>query len=466
MRIARIPTRGQIQAFSTWRTIALGRMPYMAPYLFAVRVLDAPDQGTFAVDEQMRMYIDFDAVAAWGDSACAQVLLHEVGHLFADHFGQAREVGITPAEHRFWNAATDASLNDDLAQAGCDYIAETGVMPAQFREPDFQTAQHYYAALRNLQQQRQCGEGQPGGRADGDDGPAAREGDDPGKGRDVREGDPPRQGSVSSAGRPKNEGPFTGCGSGSGGEASPWELEPEDDLGGQAPGATVTERALIQLSTAAAVRKHASTGRGTMPAGLIEQAQLVLTVSKTPWQRVLAPMIRRCGRLQAGHTRPNYTRRDRRRHDVRLRPGGPNVVFPGRGRPKICVALVRDTSASEGDEELASANQEVLTIARRLRIKGSDLQVIDVDTEVHATRNFRRAADLVQVHGRGGTDMRVGIERALTAGADVIVVVTDGGTPWPSLPVGVPVVACLVGEPGARNVENVPAWIKTVVAKD
>jgi len=38
-----------------WRAKALERMPYFAPILFSLRVLDAPALGTFAVDAWHRL---------------------------------------------------------------------------------------------------------------------------------------------------------------------------------------------------------------------------------------------------------------------------------------------------------------------------------------------------------------------------------------------------------------------------
>src|SRR5699024_5882408 len=87
-------------------------------------------------------------------------LLHEVGHLFGEHATFAKDFGVTDADHRVWNAGADMSLNDDLAAAGCDYIAATGLMPAKIGEPDFQTAQHYFGVLKRMQQQQQQQNGQ------------------------------------------------------------------------------------------------------------------------------------------------------------------------------------------------------------------------------------------------------------------------------------------------------------------
>lgn len=446
-----IPTAEQHADFSAWRAVALSRMPYMAAMLFSVRVLNAPGMGTFAVDAHHRLYIDFDEVTGWGTTACAEVLLHEVGHLFGEHASFARDFGISKDDHDVWNVAADASLNDDLAAAGCDYIADTGVMPAQFGEPDYQTAQHYFGVLkRMMQQQQQQQGGQHGGGQGGQQGSGC--GQDSGQG----------------SGQDGAGGPFSGCGSGSGGRAAPMELDADDDLDGQAPGASSGERKRLLVSTAAQIVEHASRGRGTVPGGLVEQANQILTPSTTPWQRIIGSMVRRVVRRRAGQERTDYTRRDRRRHNVRIGASGSKVVYPGRSAPKVRLAVVRDTSGSMGEQELEIVTNEIVGISRRLRIKGRDLMVLDVDADAHAVRGFTGAAALSTVHGRGGTDMTEGIDKALQTpgGVDAVVVITDGGTPWPTERPRVPVIACLVGPWARLTQEDVPDFIPHLVIED
>ncbi len=81
---ARPTTPAQDAILALWRAKALERMPYFAPILFSLRVLAAPGLGTFAVDAKHRLYVDFEAVAAWSALENAEALLHECGHLFRD----------------------------------------------------------------------------------------------------------------------------------------------------------------------------------------------------------------------------------------------------------------------------------------------------------------------------------------------------------------------------------------------
>lgn len=340
--------------------------------------------------------------------------------------------------HGFLVHNCDFSLNDDLVEVGCLTLSD--MVPSIVGMPEHLTANDYFLRLVAMQQQQGGGQQQQGS----------------GSGQQ-------QQGS--GGGQQQDGEPFAGCGSASGGPAAPCELDPDDDADGHAPAATPGERARVRLATAKLIIEHASRGRGTVPAGMVEQANMILTPTSTPWQKLLGAALRRALRYRAGLTNPNHTARDRRRNNVRLSPNGPKVIFPGRRTPVLRMAVVRDTSGSMGPEELETVTREIVTIARKLRIRGTDLMVLDVDADVHSARGFGNGHALQQVHGRGGTDMRVGIAEALRqrGGVDAIAVLTDGGTPWPDEPTPVPVVACLVGPYARELAPEVPSWIRSVV---
>ena len=100
---------------------------------------------------------------------------------------------------------------------------------------------------------------------------------------------------------------------------------------------------------------------------------------------------------------------------------------------------------------------EITGVLRAVGIGGNR---VTVDADVQATRRVT-TVDQVELVGGGGTDMRVGIEAALRRPArpHIVVVLTDGLTPWPPAPLSsTRVIAALVGaEPSAP-----PRWIETV----
>jgi predicted metal-dependent peptidase len=410
----------------------------MAATLLALRPLDAPGLGTFAVDANMRLYIDFDAVTSKGPVWCAEALLHECCHIFANDADRATDAGVADHERNDWNLSTDAANNDDLAAAGCKTIEADGILPASLGEEDHQAAEFYMAALRRRRAARRS---------------KPRNGTTPGANDTARPA--PAQGQAAT--------PFAGCGSGSGGMAAPCELDSGDDLGGLAPAATDAEKIRVRVATAAQIRDYAAKHPGTTPGGLVEIAEAVLVPSKLPWRQVLSSAIRRAVAIRQGDFDATWSRRNRRRPSVELAPGR-NVVVPGTFSPIPTLAVVRDTSGSMSESELSEVAIEVEGIAKQIGIRGRDLRVLDTDTEVAATRDYRGAASIQEVAGRGGTDMGAGIAAAakLRPTPNAIVVITDGFTPWPVRP-SVPVVVCLVGDGAEAMREQVPEWATTVV---
>ena len=130
--------------------------------------------------------------------------------------------------------------------------------------------------------------------------------------------------------------------------------------------------------------------------------------------------------------------------------------------------LVRDTSGSVSDAELERYTSEVVGIATGPGIRGRDLRIMDVDAAVRHTGDYAGGAALAKVHGRGGTDMRVGIAAALDLKPrpHAVVVFTDGETPWPDAKPAVPLVICLVGDSAVAAADRVPEWAVCVVVED
>lgn len=450
-------TGDQQERLATWRALALQRMGYFASILFAMKAYDAPGLGTFAVDKQWRLYIDFDFVtqAGWSDDMCGQVLLHECGHLFGKHAQRAEAVGArTPLELRTHNIAGDCSINDDLDEAGCAEVVEFGVTPGKMNLPAHETVEFYYEKLRGEAGQRgDCGtcgapksqqnngsSGQPGPNGEPEDG----HGSCPECGADVI---------------------FVGCGSGAGGQAAPCEVAGE---GSSTPGLSEAEKEVSILSTSAHI-EQAAKRRGNVPAGLVRQAALNLAPPVVPWQRVLAVAIRRGARMRKGDEDVSWSKRNRRRHNATMmdRDGvARRVIYPENVSPTPRVVVVRDTSGSMSPADLARVGSEIVGISTKVGVSGKDLLVLDVDAAVYAPVPFRNARTLTKIEGGGGTDMRVGINAAheMSPRPNVCVVLTDGYCPWDMpRPAGMNVI---VGIVGATQLEaekfGCPDWMRVV----
>lgn len=230
------------------------------------------------------------------------------------------------------------------------------------------------------------------------------------------------------------------CGSCVDGDRRHWE---SNDASGVGP----SRAASIRDETAAKVR---SSARGTVPAGLIRWAEARLAVS-IPWQRVLAAHLKRGVAAATGTTA--VARWDR---PLRRRPPGP-VLLPSMSALAPRVAVVVDTSASVDDDLLGEA---VWHIERLVAHLGRAVDVVSCDSVATVKRRQHRV-DGESLVGGGGTDLRVGIRAAASVrpAPNIIVVLTDGETPWPDRPPsGARVIAVLL----AGEVIT-PVWVESVV---
>ena len=418
----------QRECMSLWMAYALERMPYLASTLLAMRPVSSPGLGTVAVDAGYRLYIDFPAMTQHSDRFCSEALLHEAMHLLSDHASRSKPF---PGCASAWNIAADCEINDGLVEAGCSELAEACVLPEHIGQPRHLLAEAYMEA-----QQNQQGQGQQQNQ---------QQNQQQGQGQNQQQG----QG-------------FDGCGSGSGGELATCELPADDDLGGAAPAASEVEHKRTKVATAQAIRDHESRSRGSVPAGLVEMADMILAPSQVPWRTVLSAALRRAAAMRSGDWDVSYARRNRRRPKTEL-AGGRRLVNPGTFSPIPTIVVVRDTSGSMSDADLSTASSEVEGIARQLGVRGRDLIVLDVDAAVEGSHTYQGAASISEVIGRGGTDMRVGIEAAVKLRPNAVVVITDGATPWPEVQPRVPVVVCVVGgDEREMLMDRVPDWAQKV----
>jgi len=407
-------TARELEAFRLARLVAADLCPYFMHALFAAAPLAAPGLATFAVDRHWRLYCDPTKLCgpqSWDSTTAGAVLLHEVGHLLRDHASRADALP-QPYQHLAWNLAGDAEINDDLLAAGVP-LPEGVVTPAALGGTDGGLAEEYYATL--------VPPGQP---------PIL----DP-------EDDPADDGSA-------------GCGSGSGCPTVPGEIAGDAPLdNGTAPGVGQAEGDLVRRRVAHAVKDHvAAKGRGSVPAGMERWASRVLTPPTVAWDRLLRAAVRRAVADQAGRTDYTYSRPSRRRV--------PGTVQPAMRGPSLIVSIVVDTSGSMRQADLDAALSEVQGVLRSGGIARDQVRVLSCDAAATTGRRVRSAAT-ISLTGGGGTDMRIGIAGAESArpAPHVVVVLTDGDTPWPDQPTRSRLVCAVISE---RQPRNTPPWASTV----
>ena len=121
-----------------------------------------------------------------------------------------------------------------------------------------------------------------------------------------------------------------------------------------------------------------------------------------------------------------------------MRLAGSAAILPAMRQPAPPrVACVIDTSGSISQDELRAFLGEVVGITRAVGVAGG-LTVIACDAEAYALQRVRSQGDVesVRLEGGGGTDMGAGLTAAalLSPRPHIIVVFTDGQTPWPEAP--------------------------------
>jgi predicted metal-dependent peptidase len=237
------------------------------------------------------------------------------------------------------------------------------------------------------------------------------------------------------------------CGSGCDGRSRPGE---DDDRLGLDP----RQASLLCLALAAEIQR-AGRRPGSVPAGWMRWAETVLP-SRVDWRRVLAAEVR--GQLAAVAGAVDYTYRRPSRRGAATDP----VVLPSLHRPVPSVAIVCDTSGSMHERLLGRVLVEVDGILARVGVR--DARVLAVDTTVHAVRRVSSARQ-VELAGGGGTDMGSGIAAASTLRPrpSIVVVLTDGFTPWPDRPPrGARVVVGLLAQHGPPP-SWPPPWARAVL---
>ena len=210
---------------------------------------------------------------------------------------------------------------------------------------------------------------------------------------------------------------------------------------------------------AADVLKFCEEGVGRMSKSWRRWAEDMLD-PQVDWRRVLAAEIRKGIGGMAGLVDYTYTRPSRRGQ------ASPNVVLPSMQRPVPEVVVLCDTSGSMGEGQLARLLAEVDGLLRGVGLARNRLRVLAVDAAVHNVQRVSSGRRLELVGG-GGTDMRAGVEAAarLRPRPSVVVVLTDGLTPWPpEAPKGMSVVVGLIegGRPRGNRGWEPPEWARVV----
>jgi predicted metal-dependent peptidase len=374
--------------------------PYLATALFALHAVESPHVPTMAVDRHWRCYVSPAFVDRTPVEELAGVWVHEVSHLLRDHHGRGDRYA---AKHGLSGPGERLRMNIAADfEINDDAYGDGLARPAGVIGPEM---------LRL-----------PTGRLMEDYLGQFRLG-------------PYTQGLV-----------WLDCGSGADGLAREWELG-----GAGAHGLTPQEQDAVRFRVAEGI-----TGQpGDVPQGWRRWAEEAFHPPQ-PWRDLLGAAVRSAASGSGAGEDYTYGRPARRSASL------PGVILPSLRRRPPRVSVVIDTSGSVSDAELGSALLEVASIGRAVCGRRDLVTVLPCDAAAQVVHPLCRAEG-IPLLGGGGTDMRTGFAAALrtTPRPDVVVILTDGQTPWPGTQ---PACRTVVGLfPRRReSYDRPPAWARVV----
>lgn len=405
-----------------------GDLPYLASVLYALHAVPTGRVQRMSVDQYWRLYVNPQWALGSEIPAVAGQLAHLAWHLIATHAERAIDLGVDSTTSDDWRRATDATIADLLTgiPSGLTGADGLGLDPGR-------SAEEYFARLSRLPTPH------PSSTPRATTGQAG-----------FPQGSPAQPGSRSHGAFPGEGTAEPGCGSGCDGKARGYELPPTADLGAisQSAAHDIRRRVLIEY------REHQARA-GTMPGEWQRWVGQALD-PVVPWTQVLAASIRRGVGWAHGHVDYTYSKLSRRHSAAR------GVLLPATRRPIPEIAIVQDTSSSVDDGLLAQALGEIDGVLAGMGVGGSSVTVLATDAITQATARVLKAAD-APLPGGGGTDMSAGIEQALRLrpSPSLVIVITDGFTPWPQTPPPIPVVIALLGRERTA-LPSTPGWAQRV----
>lgn len=381
--------------------------------LYSLRPVPVQGFVSTAVDEDLRIYWGPEAMALYGPEIAGGMIRHEIGHVAQDYFKRARallpraldlagKMGYRDKEAEaqaklILNLCGDLEIHTDeflekwplpkLLPPGPDGVRVPfdPATPQKYKMPSGLTLESYFQLIVDRAQE------QP----------------------------------------QKNYQPLCG---GCGAAHARGMLGQEPDV----PDHSQVQTDVILRVTHEKIVEYDLQNPGTLPGGLVMWARKSLRPSKVPWRSVLSRKLRTAVEKARGALDYSYSGLSRRQQ-------GP-VVLPTMTGPKLTGVIVLDSSGSMEGTAIEDGTRETMGV---IKACGIPLLVLCGDVMVQRAKRVadeRGMSDVVV--GGGGTDMRELVREAIEEhGAKLIVLITDGGTPWPTKKeMGkTEMVVCLVG---------------------
>jgi predicted metal-dependent peptidase len=352
--------------------------PFFSSILLRKQLIEDSSIQTLAVNPRGDIFYNPEFIDSLPVPQIVWGLCHEIGHVIGQHATRRRH-----REHRKWNYAGDAWINDMLNECNVgEPIPNTVNMPGSKDK----TTEQIYEELP----------------------------DDNGGGGSTGSGS-----SGSGANNPQDSSQFA---NGLGDDIIEDPNMTEDQI------KEIEAQAKVEIAQAA----QAAKARGKLPGKLAEIVLDIIDV-KTPWFEHLE-------RYMTSHTKQNYTWTRPNRRFI-----GQGMYLPSMDKQPSMgeVVLQVDVSGSITQTELSYYNGHVARIMAQCMPE--KVHVLYVDTKVRKHDVFELGEEIkLTYHSGGGTDMTAGFDYIYEQGieAQVVVTLTDGYTPFPET-TDIPSVWCI-----------------------
>lgn len=436
------------------RLSACRRWPAATAAILSLVPVERPGLGTLAVDAHWRLYFAPDYLASVDDDCAALIILHEVSHLLLKHHERGQKV----SEWELWNVATDCSINEHL-QAEGHIVPLDWLLPARLNLPSNQTAEQYFRTLKDRQDAQQRTES-PSSSEAGQQGHSrlaapdqAPQGETRAEGEGAQSGVGNDPSDADEGGKAPTEPVKPGTsGSCADGRQRSWEAPlPHSDASDDSlpPAMPKHEQEQVLRDVAERIAKQVGTGAGNWSTWANE----IISPRIDPKALLVAAIRQAVEQTSGGHDEQSYRRPSRRQSaGGAIRPG-PVAIVPR-------VLMIVDSSGSMSQRDLGIALGLIGKVLNGFRLRDG-VRVMVGDSAVHSVEKVFDPKKL-EIKGGGGTEMdSLLVEAAkFTPRPQLIIVATDGYTPWPAHAIGIPVIACLTqADPAA----SVPNWMKKIV---
>lgn len=384
----------QMDRLKKARAKMLIKHPFFATLMMSMPMVETTDIPTAATDMKS-LYINPRFIESVDDDVLMFVIAHEIMHTALEHGLRCQQ-----RNHLRWNVAADYAINLVLKDSNFK-VWEQALLDDKYRD---MSADHIYNLLTKEEDEQpksgkpgkgqlQQGQGQPGG-AGGQQPP------------------PPPDPSQTGAPGNQHHSPMLG------------DLKQPDVAGDPVAEDRLRKDIQQRVAQAANVARMV----GNLP-GAIERFVSQVLEPKVPWYDTLRHFMTEFAPNDEDWCMPN-----RRFRTLHL-PSDHNDDRMGE------FIAIGDTSGSIGNDELSQYVAEFTAIAEEA--KPERIRLVWADTQVAGEQVFEEGDPIeAKPKGGGGTDMRVPLKRVEEYEPKVVVLFTDGFTPWPDEEPPYPLIVC------------------------